>query len=70
MDKTLHIIVTDVAAGTRLDAFLASVVPDLTRSAVQRLIEDGDVLLDGVVQKSSYKVSEGEKITVTIPPPA
>jgi len=69
MDKTLHIIVPDGAGGTRLDAFLASVVPELTRAAVQRLIEDGDVLLDGIVQKSSYKVSEGEEISVTIPPP-
>ena len=69
MDKTLHIIVPDGAGGTRLDAFLASVVPELTRAAVQRLIEDGDVLLGGVVQKSSYKVSGGEEISVTIPPP-
>jgi 23S rRNA pseudouridine1911/1915/1917 synthase len=69
MDKTLHITVPDVSSGTRLDAFLASVVPDLTRSAVQRLIEDGDVLINGIVQKSSYKISEGEEIFVTIPPP-
>jgi len=69
MDKTLHIIVPDGTSGTRLDAFLASVVPELTRAAVQRLIEDGDVLLDGVVQKSSYKVTGGEQISVTIPPP-
>ncbi len=69
MDKTLHIQVPEVSSGTRLDAFLASVVPDLTRSAVQRLIEDGDVLIDGIVQKSSYKISEGEEIAVTIPPP-
>jgi len=69
MDKTLHIIVPDGTSGTRLDAFLASVVPELTRAAVQRLIEDGDVLLDGVVQKSSYKVTGGEEISVTIPPP-
>lgn len=69
MDKTLHIIVPDGSGGTRLDAFLASVVPELTRSAVQRLIEDGDVLLDGIVQKSSYKLSTGEDISVTIPPP-
>jgi 23S rRNA pseudouridine1911/1915/1917 synthase len=69
MDKTLHIIVPDGTSGTRLDAFLASVVPELTRAAVQRLIEDGDVLLNGIVQKSSYKVSEGEEISVTIPPP-
>jgi 23S rRNA pseudouridine1911/1915/1917 synthase len=69
MDKTLHIIVPDGGGGTRLDAFLASVVPELTRAAVQRLIEEGDVLLGGIVQKPSYKVSEGEEISVTIPPP-
>jgi len=44
-------------------------VPELTRSAVQRLIEEGDVLLDGIVQKCSYKITEGEEISMTIPPP-
>jgi 23S rRNA pseudouridine1911/1915/1917 synthase len=55
--------------GQRLDAFVAATVPELTRSAVQRLIEQGQVLLDGKVVKASYKLSAGEQVAVTIPPP-
>ena len=55
--------------GQRLDAFVAAAVPELTRSAVQRLIEQGQVLLDGKVVKASYKLSAGEQVAVTIPPP-
>ena len=33
--------------GERLDAFLARVVPDLTRSAAQKLIEEGNVQRNG-----------------------
>lgn len=61
--------VTDDWAGKRLDQFLAAEVPALTRSAVQRLIEQGLVLLDGAVAKASYKLTVNEKVAVTIPPP-
>ena len=61
--------VADDSAGQRLDAFIAATVPELTRSAVQRLIEQGMVLLDGKECKASHKLSAGEEIAVTIPPP-
>lgn len=40
-------IVDETAAGERLDKFLSTVCPDLTRSAAARVIEEGGVLLDG-----------------------
>ena len=33
--------------GERLDAFLARSLPDMTRSAAQKLLEDGGVTLSG-----------------------
>ncbi len=39
--------VDETAAGERLDKFLSTVCPDLTRSAAARVIEEGGVLLDG-----------------------
>jgi 23S rRNA pseudouridine1911/1915/1917 synthase len=63
------IIVEDDGAGQRLDAFIAAAIPELTRSAVQRLIEQGQVLLDGKEVKASHKLSAGESVAVTIPPP-
>lgn len=63
------IIVTEENKGERLDAFLAATVEELTRSAAQRLIEQGWVLVDGKEVKSSHKLSAAEEITISIPPP-
>ena len=56
-------------AGERLDAFVARVCPDLTRSAAQRLIEEGAVTRNGKNAKKNDKLNPGDEITVTIPEP-
>lgn len=56
-------------AGERLDRFLASALPDLSRSRVQSLIEEARVTVDGSPRKASHHVAAGESITVEIPPP-
>lgn len=61
--------ITVETSGQRLDAFLAAAIPELTRSAVQRLIEQGQVLLDGKPVKASHKLSSGEQVAITIPAP-
>jgi 23S rRNA pseudouridine1911/1915/1917 synthase len=55
--------------GARLDRYIAEHLPELSRAAVQRLIDDGFVLVNGVARKPSYRVQIGETITLTIPPP-
>lgn len=55
--------------GERLDVFIADSFPHLSRSGVQNLIQGGKVTVDDKVRKASYKVKEGEKITVEIPEP-
>ena len=54
-------------AGERLDAFLARNVEGLTRSAAQRLLEDGCVLRSGKPGKKNDKLNIGEEIQVTMP---
>ena len=49
--------------GKRLDAYIASQEEDITRTAAQRLIEQGTILVNGKKQKVSYKVSIGDVIT-------
>jgi 23S rRNA pseudouridine1911/1915/1917 synthase len=49
-------------AGQRLDAFLASHVEGWSRSRLQRLIDDGEVLVNGRVAKSSYKLRANDEI--------
>ena len=56
-------------SGERLDAFLARAVPDMTRSAAQRLIEEGCVLRNGKPAKKNDKLNPGDTIEFTIPEP-
>ncbi len=53
----------------RLDAFLARTVPELTRSAAQKLIEGGHVSRNGKPGKKNDKLNPGDQISVTIPEP-
>ena len=53
----------------RLDVFLTSHIPDLSRSAAQRLAEEGNVLLAGAPLKKNYRLTGGETLTVCQPDP-
>lgn len=53
----------------RLDAFLASSLDGLTRSQAARLIESGEVAVNGETAGKSYKLAGGEDIAVTQPEP-
>ena len=61
--------VTESDKKQRLDKFLAKVMPDFSRSQLQRLIADGNVLTeDVVISDNSYKVKIGDSFTVIVPP--
>ena len=49
--------------GKRIDAYISE-KEEITRTTAQRLIEDGNILVNGKKQKSSYKVSIGDIITI------
>jgi 23S rRNA pseudouridine1911/1915/1917 synthase len=53
----------------RLDAFLARTADGLSRSAAQRLIEEGCVKRNGKPAKKNDKLNIGDEITLTIPEP-
>ena len=53
-------------AGARLDAYLASQIEGWSRARLQRLIENEDVLVNGKVAKTSYKLREGDEIEVDL----
>jgi 23S rRNA pseudouridine1911/1915/1917 synthase len=63
---TLEVKATD--AGTRLDAYLATYIDGWSRARLQRLIEAGDILVNGKVAKPSYKVSAKDKVEVELTP--
>jgi 23S rRNA pseudouridine1911/1915/1917 synthase len=53
------------ARGQRLDQFLVSQIEGVSRSRIQLLIDQGDVLVEGVREKASLKLRGGEQVTVT-----
>ncbi len=55
--------------GERSDAFLARSLPDLTRSAAQKLLEQGMVTLRGEALRKNDRLSPGEELEVTLPDP-
>ena len=62
-------IVSQEEKGKRLDAYISSADTDITRTSAQRLIEDGNILVNGKNAKVSYKIQENDKISVEIPEP-
>lgn len=63
-------IVDPESAGRRLDAWLAAVLPDLSRARIQTLLDQGAVQRDGQkVGQASRKVRAGETYTVAVPDP-
>ncbi len=55
--------------GMRLDKYLAVQVPTLSRSQLQRLIHEGQVQAVHGLVPASYRVHQGDVITLDVPPP-
>ena len=62
MDK----IVVD-GENVRLDAYIAKKNKEISRTMVQKLVEDGNVLVNGSKKKISYKVQKGDVIELNVP---
>jgi 23S rRNA pseudouridine1911/1915/1917 synthase len=68
--STRRLIVAGAPAESRLDAFLASQLPDLSRSRITQLIATGRILVNGEPARKSAKPVDGDVIEVSIPAPA
>lgn len=58
------VIINDELSGMRLDKAMAMILSDLSRVAIQRLIEDEKILVNGKKVKTSYKTELNDEITV------
>jgi 23S rRNA pseudouridine1911/1915/1917 synthase len=67
--ETLTFQVNESDAGTRLDAYLAAHVNGWSRARLQRLIEDGDVLVNGKTAKAALKLKPNDEIEAELTPP-
>ncbi|MCD8040292.1 MAG: RluA family pseudouridine synthase [Clostridia bacterium] len=52
----------------RLDVYLAAHMPELTRSAIKKIIDGGNVTIGGKIAKASQPVKCGDAVIADIPP--
>lgn len=69
MSDLRRFIVEGEEAGLRLDIFLTRKEPSLTRSRIQKIVEEGLVNVNGRPAKASHKVHAGEEVEIAIPEP-
>ncbi|MBP3708398.1 MAG: RluA family pseudouridine synthase [Clostridia bacterium] len=65
--KKLKRIIVDENDNIRLDSYISKKNTDLSRGAIQRLLEEGNIMVNDVVKKNSYKVKSGDIIQINIP---
>ena len=58
--------ITENQAGERIDRFLAD-SQDLTRSFLQKILKEGEVIVNGKSVKANYKLRKGDRIEFEIP---
>jgi len=69
--KTLTFQVDGLSGGERLDVFVAKAAAGegISRTRAQGLIDEGNILLNGLSAKASTKVKPGDVICLVVPPP-
>lgn len=65
-NTTLNFKAESHDVGKRLDAFLAEKIENRSRSRVQKMIDDGDVLVNEKISKPSHKIRENDEIDVEL----
>ena len=65
----MEIKVTNSEEKQRLDKYIANKNSDLSRTMIQKLIEDNQILVNNKKTKTSYIVQENDVITINIPQP-
>ncbi len=66
-DSIVSVSIPPEYAGQRLDQTLAGLLPDFSRSQIQKWIRSGNVLVDAALPRARDKVQGGEEVTVSVP---
>ena len=69
VETRTEILVTAGESIKRLDHFLANRDPNFSRTALQRLILDGHITVEGQSVKPSHKIKPGDRILLVVPRP-
>jgi 23S rRNA pseudouridine1911/1915/1917 synthase len=68
LSQAIQLVVKPEDAGVRLDRFVSSQLPDVSRTRVQELVEARLVLVNGKSAKDSYKIRANDSVEVTAAP--
>ena len=66
-DDSILLVVDDSAIGQRLDRFVTEAVADLTRSTVQRLIEQGHITRNDKLTRAAEPLKRGTRLACNSP---
>ena len=66
-NNQIEFVAAQQDAGTRIDIFLVSQMDELSRSAVQKLLENGNITCNGVTVGKNYKLRCGDHVMVLVP---
>lgn len=69
MSEPVELVLSEREEGIRLDKVLAERLPDLTRTAIQRLLEEEQVLINGKPAAKNRKGRAGDSVALRIPDP-
>lgn len=69
MNKYFKFIINENEIGERLDKLISSKLSDKTRSSIQKMIANDNVLVNNTIKPSSYKVRNNDCIEINIPEP-
>ena len=66
MESKLIINVSDEETGERIDSFLSGKT-EFTRTRIQQLIKERNIMVNGKATKSSYKIEKDDEIVIEVP---
>ncbi len=69
MIDTQILTVEEDYASQRIDKYLSEKMENISRSAAQKLIDDGNVRVNFIIVTKNYKVKAGDRVVVTVPEP-
>lgn len=68
-DTQFNIIISNDTEGQRIDKYISEMLPDISRSYIQKIIKDGSITVNHKTVKANYKLSVDDLLLVTIPSP-
>ena len=60
--------VSEAGRGVRIDRYLSDCYPKWSRSYLQKLLKEENIMVEGQKVKANYKLHSGENITISVPP--